>query len=605
MVTVVRDNEPVEAAEVRVYKNMNGNSHALEYVASGTTGKNGRIFFPNLPPDLYKVMVVVDNEVVHNYLYSISGNHIEVTVELENNILMIPVRFLSGENGMIQTGYQTTFVVQVGSTLRTQGAVIPSVIENFGWRHIGWRIQGGGNTVFTVKQILEMQLTEDTTFVAVYQLQGGIRPVAGWLVYDLTGGTGELEHDPSMHFPGTVILSTVIPTQGQQLYNGVMTDVVFVGWSSVPTNEILTLNSDLVTTWVTTADIFAGQTSVVYAVWGFVTNGYIVIEVENTRNTYVYNAPGNNYDISNNGPETSGDITVTFPPGTKLDDIVVFLPGLDWRYGIKTDDGTGNIIVTITSPGVFPVNFLTGKTGIVSEGQRITFIVRAGNTLQAQGIVVPTIMADSGWNHVGWVIQGGDGTVFSIAQILAMELMVEKTFVAVYHQSGGIIAPLADGRQLLCIVGFLDNDCRPDEFVTRAEAAAVISRIYFSAFPAGAMNEVDFTDIDCSERYSAYIEFMQQRGIMQGSSNGNLYSEWNITRAEFITMVARFVGLTSHGTTDWFSDIGGHWVEGYVNAIITETPGILLGHQDGEFRPDALITGVEAVTILSRILGKC
>ena len=73
----------------------------------------------------------------------------------------------------------------------------------------------------------------------------------------------------------------------------------------------------------------------------------IVIDVDCDRNVTVDGA--DEYDVENDGPNTEGEITITFPEGTNPDDIVVNLPGTDWDYDI-TENPEGEVVVIVT-PG--------------------------------------------------------------------------------------------------------------------------------------------------------------------------------------------------------------------------------------------------------------
>ena len=158
-----------------------------------------------------------------------------------------------------------------------------------------------------------------------------------------------------------------------------------------------------------------------------------------------------------------------------------------------------------------------------------------------------------------------------------------------------------DATHLLFILGEPDGNFHPNRSVSRAEVAAIGSRIHFTDI---GQNNADFPDVASHQWFYNYVGFMQQGGLLLGRPDGSFAPTDNMTRAEFVTMITRFVGLTANGTSEQFADATNHWASGYINALLTEMPGTILGFEDGTFRPDALITRAEVVTIINRILDR-
>jgi len=158
----------------------------------------------------------------------------------------------------------------------------------------------------------------------------------------------------------------------------------------------------------------------------------------------------------------------------------------------------------------------------------------------------------------------------------------------------------------LYVIGYPDGNFRPDSFITRAEVAAIAARIStgeFGNFTRGAMYPVNFLDITGYEWFADYVGFAQQTGLLRGYPSGNFEPQWNMTRAEFTAMMARFRGLVPFGAST-FPDVGDHWATGYINVLTVSVPGAIIGYEDGTFRPDAPITRAEAVKIVNYVLNR-
>lgn len=93
--------------------------------------------------------------------------------------------------------------------------------------------------------------------------------------------------------------------------------------------------------------------------------------------------------------------------------------------------------------------------------------------------------------------------------------------------------------------------------------------------------------------------------IVQGDENGELYLEEKVTRAEFISMMARMLQIqdlhASAGRTDFRDVNSDDWF--YDAVYWMADSGILRGYGDGTFRPNAPVSANEAVKILITVLG--
>lgn len=143
---------------------------------------------------------------------------------------------------------------------------------------------------------------------------------------------------------------------------------------------------------------------------------------------------------------------------------------------------------------------------------------------------------------------------------------------------------------------------KPDNGITRAEVAKILS-ILDDDFADGNTYESKFPDVSPSAWYSNYIGFASGKGYISGYEDGTCKPENMITRAEFATMIARYMGITPVETADSFVDISDYeWCQGYINAL--SELGIVNGYYDNDFRPSNKITRAEAVAVINRAVGR-
>lgn len=125
-----------------------------------------------------------------------------------------------------------------------------------------------------------------------------------------------------------------------------------------------------------------------------------------------------------------------------------------------------------------------------------------------------------------------------------------------------------------------------------------------SQLPANIPLEPEFLDVPSN--YWAYnvIGSLNSKGIVGGYPNGYFKPENNISRAEFIKILTRAMGLAEEKTgTELFTDVlSGEWYCGSINAAAKA--GLSKGYESGEFRPNSFITRQEMAVMLVRALGR-
>lgn len=120
-----------------------------------------------------------------------------------------------------------------------------------------------------------------------------------------------------------------------------------------------------------------------------------------------------------------------------------------------------------------------------------------------------------------------------------------------------------------------------------------------------AITIVAFTDVNNELVFYEAIEALSALGILKGYEDGTFKPEGTITRAEFAAVITRIMGLADlqiGGTDTIFEDVkAGHWASG--NIKIAADMGIIKGFGDGKFLPDDPVTYEQAVKMIVAALG--
>lgn len=128
---------------------------------------------------------------------------------------------------------------------------------------------------------------------------------------------------------------------------------------------------------------------------------------------------------------------------------------------------------------------------------------------------------------------------------------------------------------------------------------------------AGAIETVlPFNDVNelTAEQLDA-LKLLYALGVIKGNDEGSSNPNGTYTRAELAATLYRlYTGdaeekyvSTYSSTSPYFADSNGAWYTPYVNWAYLK--GVILGYGDGNFGPNDPVTGVQAATMLARLLG--
>ena len=158
------------------------------------------------------------------------------------------------------------------------------------------------------------------------------------------------------------------------------------------------------------------------------------------------------------------------------------------------------------------------------------------------------------------------------------------------------------------IVGYPDDTVRPLRYLTRAEAAAIFSRLYDGDYPKQVNTYHEgktFTDV--SENHWAHDEIVKlyECGIISGD-NHMYYPDTPITRAELAALATRFnpdkFPSNDAGSSPFKDVADGKWYDDVV--ALAAANKWVSGYPDGSFRPEANVTRTETMAVINRVLQR-
>ena len=118
--------------------------------------------------------------------------------------------------------------------------------------------------------------------------------------------------------------------------------------------------------------------------------------------------------------------------------------------------------------------------------------------------------------------------------------------------------------------------------------------------PAFAATESPYPDVASDATYASAVIALKDASIMVGDENGNFNPDQTVTRAEMAAIVSRLLGNESQAsaiTASGYTDVAsGHWAAGYVG--IASQYGIINGYGNGKFGPSDPVTIQQAAKML-------
>jgi len=151
------------------------------------------------------------------------------------------------------------------------------------------------------------------------------------------------------------------------------------------------------------------------------------------------------------------------------------------------------------------------------------------------------------------------------------------------------------------VAGYPDGTFHPNEQINRAELAVVVAKLMADERANAAMLS-QYPDVAESHWAAKAIEELTAAGILVGDDKGFFLPSKSVTRAEMAVIAAKLKGLDTSAMAITEPDFTGHWAARSIAAV--KAAGLMVGFEDGTFRPDQTLTRAEAITVLNQLFGR-
>jgi len=173
------------------------------------------------------------------------------------------------------------------------------------------------------------------------------------------------------------------------------------------------------------------------------------------------------------------------------------------------------------------------------------------------------------------------------------------------NAEGVIVLPGKEHKSY--IVGYDDGSFRPDNDMSRAEAAAIFARLISEEKGEAVSGKATFSDVNSKSWAYKYIGYLEKYDIIKGYNDGTFRPDAKVTRAEFVAMAVRYYALfnevkKSDYTVNYTDLTKSYWA--YSDIAYAKHIGWLNGYADGTFKGDNNITRAEVVTVTNHATNR-
>jgi hypothetical protein len=151
------------------------------------------------------------------------------------------------------------------------------------------------------------------------------------------------------------------------------------------------------------------------------------------------------------------------------------------------------------------------------------------------------------------------------------------------------------------IAGYEDGSFRPEGTITRAEAVTILTRML--KLPTDSTASLRFSDVLPKHWSAGAIAAASHYKLIAGYEDGSFRPDNRISRAEAAVLIDRLYRFQEPAPAFAFKDVDRtHWAYGEIMKLAAN--GVIAGTTDQRFEPDQLSTRAEFVALLARALGK-
>lgn len=357
--------------------------------------------------------------------------------------------------------------------------------------------------------------------------------------------------------------------------------------------------------------------------------GFVEGGLEVTKGAYLTDA------VTFGAPLEEGSVTITSTIGGKVTGGGRYAPGDLVTLTATPDNGyvfNGWVLtgVTVSDPSATTISFTMPNTSVeakanfkakssgrpttsvtdiiatitAEEGELVTYPLR--KPVENENHVVAQYSTDGGRTYITVAKSAVvDGVFRFIAPVRATYRItvvdgINFDDVPETHWAYDYV-DFASAREVVLGVG--GNLFVPEGDLTRSMFVTMLGRMHGNL---GTYDAHSFTDVEPGSWYEEYVSWAAYNGIIEGYDAEHFGPNDKITREQICTMIDRYLKYEGYQIeaepAGKFTDDGQISSWAYDSVVAARNLGLVIGYEDGSFKPQGLAARVEAATILTRLI---
>ncbi len=241
-------------------------------------------------------------------------------------------------------------------------------------------------------------------------------------------------------------------------------------------------------------------------------------------------------------------------------------------------------------------SYVSTSVSIVDKDGKTVSVTKAITTTKAT-LTLPSgkkLLEDDNY----YTIKVTDGSKVKSDYTVVLKDKDGNEVSGITDENGTVILPGKEHKAY--IFGYNDGSFRPDNDMTRSEAAAIFARLISEEKEEAISGRATFTDVSSDYWAYGYIGYLEKYDIIRGYTDGTFRPNDAVTRAEFVAMSVRYYALFNdvergEYTVNYTDLAKNYWA--YADIAYAKHIGWLNGYADGTFKGDNNITRAEVVTV--------
>lgn len=210
---------------------------------------------------------------------------------------------------------------------------------------------------------------------------------------------------------------------------------------------------------------------------------------------------------------------------------------------------------------------ISPSAGVVKKGDLITIVSKNGVKIYYTTDGTEPAFDEDG-NPTGTTKLYEDAIVADDDMTIKAVAVDEEGNASVVASEKYTVAYELISDHIAYIKGDEKGNFNPEMPITRAEVATIFARLTVKKMDVDYSASASFTDVSSNDWFASAVAYMEKAGIIKGYEDGSFRPNNYITRAEFAAIASRYDRLSEVTAVDFTDITAEHWAYKNINSAV-------------------------------------